>query len=206
MVKFTTLAVLLLATFALCAEERKTTERFLEERLSVSSLEQVDLFDYARPDCESNCILTVRGVYQTMVINVDNDIRVLSKPTIYKERLDVAGQRPLLLPNFKDLYLLEVGEYRYPVLVLPNGEAIFGEHRSSANEVQYSISPGGPETGECPERREVDYHACLTLSDGSVTLTLVENVYDCEGNFLRQDIYTFTIPANLAGIYIRNCN
>ena len=203
MVKFSTLAVLLLAAFAVFAEERKTTESFLEETLSESFIEHVDLFEYARPECESNCILTVKGAYQTMVINVDDSGLVLSKPTIYEELLDVDDQRPLVLPSFKDLYLLEVGEHIYPILVLPNGGAIFGEHISSSE--RHYMTGGGFNTDDCAERKVVDYHSCITHSDGSVTLTLIENVYDCNGNFLRQDIYTFTIPANLAGPYIRNC-
>ena len=203
MVRFTTQAVLLLVAFTVLAEERKTTESFLEETSIASSIGYVELFEYARPECESNCILTVKGAYQTMVINIDDTGRVLSKPTIYEELLEVDNQRPLVLPSFKDVYLLEVGEHMYPILVLPNGAPIFGEHISSSE--RHYMTGGGFNSDDCAEKKEVDYHSCVTHSDGTVTMTLIENVYDCNGNFLRQDIYRFTIPANLAGEYVWNC-
>ena len=182
-----------------------TTERLDLLETDSTLVEHIDLINYAHPDCDQGCTLTVKGYDQTMLIRI-NDQQQVEAPVILEGEVNVEGSQNIQLPPHVELFRISVGEHTVLGMQFPDGERLFGVPGTDdlSGDQQTRMIGGGWESGDRPHSHILFENDCARHSDGAVTMLMIKKVIDSYGNFIRYETTVINIPAKLTREYTIN--
>ena len=149
-------------------------------------------------DCSNGCDIWLKGALQSMLISLDDEGKLDSKPTLLQYDLEFKDLYQVRLDLDPGYALLKIGNYYYGTWVLDDGSLAFGT-TSVRNRGGEANMIGGSSFGtdDCPDSTSVVGKDCKRLANGTIHISLKEYVRGCNGALKQVVITQITIPAKL---------